>query len=83
MTEDHPKIPFNHFMKELYKAMDLVLQYKNKDKKEEREIIYSIREKAKQSRPWAYLLKAYQNHHDDFNWLENWCQNCLKISRFV
>jgi hypothetical protein len=80
MREDHPKIPFNHFMKELHKAMALIIKFRGKKDLDEKEIITHIRDKAKSSRPWALILMGYQNHNHDFSWLEKWCYNCLKIA---
>jgi hypothetical protein len=80
MKDDHPKIPFTHFMKELHKAMEMIIRFKIKKTVDDKEIVHHIRDKARSSKPWALILNGYQNHDEDFSWLENWCHNCLKLS---
>lgn len=79
MTREGPTIPVEHFLKELFKAMKWLIEATSKEK--DKDILLNIERHAQISRPWKYLYEAYLNHDCDFNWLRQWCSNCLNLSR--
>ena len=69
---EQPNIPVAHFLKEVHKAMELSLAHPGTLKD-------LLSQQAKTSRPWSFLLEAYENHDHSTEWFENWCRNCLRL----
>ncbi|MBF0196368.1 MAG: hypothetical protein HQL32_01590 [Planctomycetes bacterium] len=77
--DDGPKIPCDHFLKEMRKAMEHILKLIEDNYKNQQEIVAEVTKRAALSRPWHFILKAYQVHDNDFEWLKSWCTHCVKL----